>query len=274
MAFLAAGLGLGNLLGGGNTSKQTYTVNTTNTQTQTFKYLQNQSALLTSTTATGQFFNFVGGDVSNSTISVTQNTSIKQVMNVTIKSDQKTDLISVLTSNLISDVNQMAGQFKSSSPLNTFVNGLTSIFSKTSHTDQATTITNATTSTLTDDHEVNQLFQAAVNNNIVQDQNIQLGNIDRSTLTFDQNIVVDILIKNLISSAINDINNTSQMQASNLKLEQGANSTQLSTSTGEIVASIVSCIVLCICSVLAVFVFMKVQGNKKNIIMQGAREAH
>ena len=239
-------------MGQQQSSQQVFNVDTSNTSKMCFNYVQSLSATTVSAQNAAQSFTLtIGGDVTNSTIDVTQFADLKSVSSVTLTSDQKTSLTNILTSNLAADISQMSGNFTSTSPLATLANSfnnLTNIGS--SNKNNVMTIINDSTH--------NTLFANNIQNNITFQSSDQIvsqsgvitinGNVFGSHLQYNQNIVISCITETAIQSAMDAINSNTQMTSANVKLQQSTGNSTLSTSPFEIFCSILLMIVFLCCS--------------------------
>ena len=239
-------------MGQQQSSQQVFNVDTSNTSKMCFNYVQSLSATTVSAQNAAQSFTLtIGGDVTNSTIDVSQFANLKSISNVTLTSDQTTSLTNILTSNLAADISQMSGNFTSTSPLATLANSfnnLTSIGS--SNKNNVMTVINDSTH--------NTLFANNIQNNITFQSSDQIvsqtgvitinGNVFGSHLQYNQNIVISCITETAIQSAMDAINSNTQMTSANVKLQQSTGNSTLSTSPFEIFCSILLMIVFLCCS--------------------------
>jgi len=239
-------------MGQQQSSQQVFNVDTSNTSKMCFNYVQSLSAsTITAQNASQSFTLNIGGDVTNSTIDVTQFANLQSVSNVFLSSDQKTTLTNILSSNLAADISQMAGNFTSTSPLATLANSfnnLTDIGS--SNRNNATTIINDSTHSFLEANNVQKNITFQSSDQIVSQTGVITinGNVFGSHIHYDQNIVISSISETAIQSAMDAINSNTQMTAANIKLQQSTGNSTLSTSPFEIFCSILLMIVFLCCS--------------------------
>ena len=239
-------------MGQQQSSQQVFNVDTSNTSKMCFNYVQSLSATTVSAQNAAQSFTLtIGGDVTNSTIDVSQFANLKSISNVTLTSDQTTSLTNILTSNLAADISQMSGNFTSKSPLaslaNSF-NNLTSIGSSNKN-NVMTTINDSTHSTLYSNNIQNNITFQSADQIVSQTGVITInGNVFGSHLHYDQNVVISSITETAIQSAMDAINSNTQMTTANVKLQQSTGNSTLSTSPAEIFCCILLMIVFLCCS--------------------------
>jgi len=241
---------------GAQNSKQTVTINTSQTLNDTASFLQTNSNKISSTVVNYQALSmdFTGAKISGANIQQLQNISVTNQITGTINTQSLTQL----SANMASDLQNATNQASTNKP------GFYAFGAQ--NTNAASTVKNALTVAVS--RSLTQQNYQKISQSTFNTQTGTLSfngaTIDNTTVTQSQTIVANVIATALVNAVIQETNNVLASQNSNIAVSQTATNAPtgplqdlkgLISSPGGMTASFVLCVVCIICLVLIGFVW-------------------